>query len=168
MTNFEPLLASPYLRAFLLIFRKQFLYSSFFDERQGWKVSVWSCVFINIIYVLSNWQCRLRFLGDCVFKLPLLFIVTEKFNTLRYIFKRSPTFFCVHLIQFLWLTSSNKRFSNTHTRTKTACFEFKYNQTEPRYSMKGVRVLGPKIWNKLPSHLKPTLNLLSLTRLIKS
>ena len=43
--------------------------------------------------------------------------------------------------------------------------------TEPnqvKYGARSLRVLGPKIWNNLPAHVKSAPNLLSFKRLIKS
>ena len=37
-----------------------------------------------------------------------------------------------------------------------------------RHNEKRFRVLGPKVLNNLPAHVKPALNLLSVKRLIKS
>ena len=45
------------------------------------------------------------------------------------------------------------------------------NVTRPnqvRYDERSLRVLGPKIWNNLPAHVKSAPNLLSFKRLIKS
>ena len=37
-----------------------------------------------------------------------------------------------------------------------------------RYGERSLRVVGPKIWNNLPAHIKSALNLLSFKHLIKS
>ena len=42
-TNFEALLVSPYLRAFLPIFKRQLLYFSLFGELQDWQVCTMFC-----------------------------------------------------------------------------------------------------------------------------
>ena len=55
MTNFEALLVSPYLKAFLSIFMKRFLHFSLFDELQSWQVGLnFVCCFNRTLRVQTS------------------------------------------------------------------------------------------------------------------
>ena len=75
-TNFKALLVSPYWGAFLLIFRKQLLSFSQFDDLRGWQICYRPCNFIKTGRVLTparvfSWKLSKIFWTDISYVTPL-------------------------------------------------------------------------------------------------
>ena len=74
--NFEELLVSPYLRAFVAIFRKQFLYFPLFNELQGWQVCSYRYLTFTMQLYATRHLFKLTSVGISLFQLSLRITIT--------------------------------------------------------------------------------------------
>ena len=95
--------------------------------------------------------------------------VTKSFVVIMFLIVSLSYGYCSNFRRFPSYQYENKTSTKETSERNQHSLNLKVTRpSQVRYGERSLRVLGPKIWNNLPAHVKSATNLLSFKRLMQS